>query len=53
MIITIIPPIYGRSITRYCGVVTGEAVIDANIFSGLLAAVRDIVGAGPRPMIIR
>lgn len=44
MIITTTPQIEGRPITRYCGVVTGEAIIGANVFSDMFAKVRDIVG---------
>jgi uncharacterized protein YbjQ (UPF0145 family) len=33
-----------QRITKLCGVVTGEAIIGANIFSDLFAEVRDIVG---------
>ncbi|MEO1170371.1 MAG: heavy metal-binding domain-containing protein [Pseudomonadota bacterium] len=44
MIITTTPQVEGRPITRYCGVVTGEAIIGANIFSDMFAKVRDIVG---------
>jgi uncharacterized protein YbjQ (UPF0145 family) len=36
--------IEGRRITRYAGIVTGEAIIGANIFSDFFAKVRDIVG---------
>ena len=34
----------GRPVSRYLGIVTGEAIIGANIFRDLFAAVRDIVG---------
>jgi uncharacterized protein YbjQ (UPF0145 family) len=34
----------GRPVSRYLGVVTGEAIIGANVFRDLFAAVRDIVG---------
>jgi uncharacterized protein YbjQ (UPF0145 family) len=34
----------GRPVSRYLGVVTGEAIIGANIFRDLFASVRDIVG---------
>lgn len=44
MIISTTPQIEGRPITRYCGVVTGEAIIGANVFSDMFAKVRDIVG---------
>ena len=44
MILTTTPTIEGRRITRYLGIVTGEAIIGANIFSDFFAKVRDIVG---------
>jgi uncharacterized protein YbjQ (UPF0145 family) len=44
MIITTTPTIEGKRVTRYLGVVTGEAIIGANIFSDFFAKVRDIVG---------
>jgi uncharacterized protein YbjQ (UPF0145 family) len=34
----------GKPVSRYLGVVTGEAIIGANIFRDLFAGVRDIVG---------
>ena len=36
--------IEGRPVSRYLGVVTGEAIIGANIFRDMFAAVRDVVG---------
>lgn len=36
--------IEGRPVSRYLGVVTGEAIIGANIFRDLFAKVRDVVG---------
>ena len=44
MITTTTPTIEGRKITRYFGVVAGEAIMGANIFKDLFAGVRDIVG---------
>jgi len=44
MIITTTPSIEGRSISEYLGVVTGEAIMGANIFRDLFAGIRDIVG---------
>jgi uncharacterized protein YbjQ (UPF0145 family) len=44
MILTTTSSIEGRSITRYHGVVTGEAIMGANIFRDLFAGIRDIVG---------
>ena len=34
----------GKPISRYLGIVTGEAIIGANVFRDMFAAVRDIVG---------
>jgi uncharacterized protein YbjQ (UPF0145 family) len=34
----------GRPVSKYLGVVTGEAIIGANIFRDMFAVVRDIVG---------
>jgi uncharacterized protein YbjQ (UPF0145 family) len=44
MLITTTPTVEGRRITRYCGVVCGEAIMGANIFKDLFAGLRDIVG---------
>ena len=44
MLQTTTPGIDGRQITEYLGVVTGEAILGANIFRDLFAGVRDIVG---------
>ena len=44
MIITTTPGIEGRTITRYLGVITGEAILGANVFKDLFAGIRDIVG---------
>jgi uncharacterized protein YbjQ (UPF0145 family) len=44
MITTTTPTIDGRKISRYLGVVAGEAIMGANIFKDLFAGVRDIVG---------
>jgi uncharacterized protein YbjQ (UPF0145 family) len=34
----------GKPVSRYLGVVTGEAIIGANVFRDMFAVVRDIVG---------
>ena len=44
MIQSTTPTIEGRSISRYHGVVTGEAILGANIFKDFFAGIRDIVG---------
>ena len=44
MIVTTTPSIEGRKITDYRGIVTGEAILGANIFRDLFAGIRDIVG---------
>jgi uncharacterized protein YbjQ (UPF0145 family) len=41
---TTTPSVEGRTIAEYLGVVTGEAILGANIFKDLFAGVRDIVG---------
>lgn len=44
MTITTTPTIEGRSIRQYHGIVTGEAILGANIFRDFFAGIRDIVG---------
>lgn len=44
MIVTTTHGIDGRPVQRYCGVVTGEVIVGANLFRDLFASVRDIVG---------
>ncbi|HZF41927.1 MAG TPA: heavy metal-binding domain-containing protein [Sphingomonadaceae bacterium] len=44
MIVTTTTSIEGRPVAQYLGVVTGEVIVGANIFSDLFASVRDIVG---------
>jgi uncharacterized protein YbjQ (UPF0145 family) len=38
------PSIEGRRVTRYLGIVSGEAILGANIFRDFFAGIRDIVG---------
>lgn len=44
MIITTTPNIEGRRVREYLGVVTGEAILGANIVRDLFASITDIVG---------
>ena len=44
MIISTTPTLEGRPITEYRGLVTGEAILGANVFKDLFAGIRDIVG---------
>ena len=44
VILSTTPSIEGARITRYCGIVTGEAIMGANLFKDLFAGIRDIVG---------
>lgn len=44
MIVTTTPTVEGRPVRDYLGVVTGEAILGANIFRDLFAGVRDIIG---------
>ena len=38
------PTIEGRRVARYLGIVSGEAILGANIFRDFFAGIRDIVG---------
>jgi uncharacterized protein YbjQ (UPF0145 family) len=44
MLISTTSVLDGKPVSRYLGIVTGEAIIGANIFRDMFAAVRDIVG---------
>ncbi|KAF0186453.1 MAG: hypothetical protein FD124_1282 [Alphaproteobacteria bacterium] len=44
MIVTTTPNIEGRPIRDYLGVVTGEAILGANVFRDLFAGIRDVIG---------
>ncbi|MFA9418272.1 YbjQ family protein [Natrinema sp. HArc-T2] len=42
--ITTTDSLEGREITEYLGVISGEAVIGANVMSDIAAGIRDVVG---------
>lgn len=44
MIVTTTHSIEGKQITKYLGLVSGEAILGANIFKDFFASIRDIVG---------
>lgn len=44
MIVTTTSDVQGRQIVEYHGLVTGEAILGANIFRDFFASVRDVVG---------
>ena len=44
MLIVTTPQLEGRRIVKYYGVVSGEAILGANIFRDFFAGIRDIVG---------
>lgn len=44
MLIITTPNIEGQTINRYFGLVSGEAIMGANIFKDIFASIRDIVG---------
>jgi uncharacterized protein YbjQ (UPF0145 family) len=44
MLITTTPNIEGKRITRYYGLVAGEAILGANVFKDMFAGIRDLVG---------
>ncbi len=44
MIITTTPSVEGHPIAQYHGIVVGEAILGANVFRDVFAAITDIVG---------
>jgi len=38
------PTLEGKTIVKYLGIVSGEAILGANIFKDIFAGIRDIVG---------
>ena len=44
MLVVTTPTIEGKKIETYLGIVTGEAILGANIFKDFFAGVRNIVG---------
>lgn len=44
MLMTTTQTLEGRPIRQYYGVVTGEAIIGANIFKDMFASIRNVVG---------
>lgn len=44
MIITTTPNIEGHAIREYRGIVTGEAILGANVVKDLFAGIRDFIG---------
>ncbi len=44
MILTTTSTLEGKKILNYAGLVTGEAILGANIFRDIFASIRDIVG---------
>lgn len=44
MLITTTPQIEGKKVRAYLGVVSGEAILGADIFKDLFAGIRNIVG---------
>lgn len=44
MLVTTTPSVEGKEIKEYYGVVTGEAIMGANVFKDFFASITDIVG---------
>jgi uncharacterized protein YbjQ (UPF0145 family) len=44
MIVSTTPTIEGKKMVEYLGLVSGEAILGANIFKDIFAGIRDIVG---------
>jgi uncharacterized protein YbjQ (UPF0145 family) len=44
MIVSTTPTIEGKVVSEYLGLVSGEAIMGANLFKDIFAGIRDIVG---------
>ncbi len=44
MLLSTTHTVEGRQVSQYLGVVAGEAIIGANLFKDIFAAIRDVVG---------
>ncbi len=44
ILVTTTPSVEGYRVQQYMGVVTGEAILGANIFRDMFAGIRDIIG---------
>ncbi|MEM8827472.1 MAG: heavy metal-binding domain-containing protein [Pseudomonadota bacterium] len=44
MILTTTPTVEGRPARDYLGIVTGEAILGANMFKDFFSSIRDVVG---------
>lgn len=44
VVVTTTPSLEGRRIREYRGIVTGEAIVGANLFRDIFASIRDLVG---------
>lgn len=55
VVVSTTPTLEGRPIAAYLGLVTGEAIMGANIFRDMFAGIRDIVGgrAGSYENVLR
>jgi uncharacterized protein YbjQ (UPF0145 family) len=44
MLVLTTPTVEGKKIVKYLGLVSGEAILGANVFKDIFAGIRDIVG---------
>ena len=44
MVYSTTPTLEGKTVSSYLGVVTGEAILGANVFKDFIVGIRDIVG---------
>lgn len=44
MLITTTPDVQGKNIREYLGIVSGEAIMGANVLRDLMASITDIIG---------
>lgn len=50
VIVTTTSTVEGRNVVAYLGLVSGQAILGANVFRDLFASIRDIVGGRSAPM---
>lgn len=44
MLVTTTDSVDGKTVSEYCGIVSGEAIMGANLFKDFFAGIRDVVG---------
>ncbi len=52
MMLLTTPNIEGKQVESYLGLVSGEAILGANVFKDFFAGIRDIVGGGGNMLMV-